>query len=97
MGRRKLEETKPVTFRLPIDLIEQIDTAKWDLRMPKVDVMKTALSEFFEKYGIHPRPDGTRGLLRKGRSSSENPLEAYIGGVVHGRLSQDIDSDLYGA
>ena len=46
------EEIKPMTFRLPASYASKLETAKWELRMSKTDVVKKALGDLFEEHDI---------------------------------------------
>ena len=50
--RKSEEKLVPVSFRLPVSYAEKLEKAKWDLRMNKVDVIKLALDDLFEKHKI---------------------------------------------
>ena len=44
-----MSETKTISLRLPIEEIEELREAKWDLRMPVNTIIRKAIDEYLEK------------------------------------------------
>jgi|APSaa5957512576_1039674.scaffolds.fasta_scaffold193390_2 predicted transcriptional regulator len=42
------ERMKMVTFQLPMDLLEELETLKWELRKPKQVIVRIALEDFIK-------------------------------------------------